>query len=398
MLFIRRAYRSPIWWITIIAAGTLSTWLIVNDNSFTYAIPSGSDTFIALPSANYSYAIITIYMVLPALLMLALQLSSITFNPNRPANIALYWLQGWTVSLFTHWRMLTDTISYYLHTAHVADNDVTAARNSTIRKIGIALLISMPILCLLVPLLMEADEMFSYGITHAFEYFDPTEFFLHTIAVIIPLPFLASLFASVETRNRESDLTALRQAEQRGIFDSTITSTVLIIVLTLYAVFCAVQFTFLFAGAGLPEGYTYSEYARQGFFQLLFIAALNLAGFGLVLTFTPRTKLVIALQIGLIATTGVMLTSAATRLGLYIAVYGMTWLRWLSLTFIALLAIVLVLALIRLFVQRLPLITVTFMLVLLWWLALGFSNPNWVINAWNSYLGTTVSGLASSLS
>ncbi|MBT1165006.1 DUF4173 domain-containing protein [Bifidobacterium felsineum] len=390
-LFVKRAYRNPVWWLSASVIGVLSIWLIVNDDSFTYDVPNHSNMFIALPSPNYWYATLTSTIVLPALLMLTLQLSATNFAVHRPANIVLRWLQGWTINLFTHWRMLAQTCSQYLHSPHDADNDVIAARNGVLRKIGIALLISLPILCLLIPLLMQADAIFSYGVTHMFDHIDLTVMLWHTIVVLIPFPFLASLLASVEMRNTEPELTTLRNAEKRGAFDPTITTTVMMIVLALYAVFCTVQFTFLFAGAGLPAGYTYAEYARQGFFQLLFVATLNLAGFGLVLTFTSRTKLIVALQIGLLAATGVMLASSAMRLWLYIDAYGLTWLRWLSLTFIVLLAAVLMLSLIRLFVARLPLMTAALILLLLWWLALGLSNPDRVVNTWNTYFGTVVS-------
>ncbi|KAB7787954.1 hypothetical protein F7D08_1348 [Bifidobacterium cebidarum] len=392
-LFIRRAYRNALWWTSAAVIGALSVWLIINDDSFTYGIPDHSDMFMALPSPNYWYATLTSVIALPSLLMLALQLSTTNFAPNQPANIMFRWLQGWTVSLFTHWRMLAQTCSLCLHGSRDADNDVIAVRNDMLRKIGIAMLISLPILCLLIPLLMQADEIFSYVVVHAFNHLDFTALLWHTMAVLIPFPFLASLLVSVDTRNEEPKLTALRNAEKHGLFDPAITATVLMIVLALYAVFCVVQFTFLFAGAGLPAGYTYAEYARQGFFQLLLVTALNLAGFGLVLTFTSRTRLVTMLQVGLVLATGVMLASSAMRLWLYIDAYGLTWLRWLSLTFIVLLAVVLALALARLFVARLPLIGITFVLILLWWLALGLSNPNWVVNTWNTYFGTVVSDL-----
>ena len=53
----------------------------------------------------------------------------------------------------------------------------------------------------------------------------------------------------------------------------------------------------------------------------------------------------------------------------------------------ALLAVILLLALVRLFRERLPLITVGFILILIWWAALGLSDPDWVIMSWNAKLG-----------
>lgn len=62
-----------------------------------------------------------------------------------------------------------------------------------------------------------------------------------------------------------------------------------------YALFCAVQVRFLFAGLltdgsiALPDGLTYSEYARSGFFQLLAVTAINVTLFGLAITRATHT-------------------------------------------------------------------------------------------------------------
>lgn len=377
-LFIERAHRSPMWWIVGCAMLSCCAWLFIYGAYA--AIPWSTALGIA---PNSWYAAITGYIALPSLLMVFLQLSSATFDLRRPAGLIVEWTLGWTVNLLTHWPVLAGTCSELINRVNHAPNRC----QETLRKIGIAILISLPILCLLVPLLMQADEMFSYGVTHLISDIDLTRFLFHAAVVVIPAPFLFSLLASVDMRGAEPELAELRQAEKHPPFDPTISVTVLGIVLALYAVFCAIQFTFLFAGAGLPAGFTYAQYARQGFFQLLFIASLNLAGYGLVATFVPRTKPVIGMQIGLIAATGVMLVSAATRLGLYVAAYGLTWLRWLSFTFIVLLAVILILALIRLFCERIPLMTISFVLVLIWWIALGWSNPSWVVSTWNATLG-----------
>ena len=43
--------------------------------------------------------------------------------------------------------------------------------------------------------------------------------------------------------------------------------------------FCGIQIAVLFAGdvSALPEGMTYAEYAREGFFQLLLVSGINVA-------------------------------------------------------------------------------------------------------------------------
>lgn len=373
-LFTARAKRSLLWWLTNAAAIACCVWLMAFNRSFDSIASSG------IP-ANAIYAALTSVLVLPSLLMAALQLSPGLFDRRRPSQLVVDWLGGWFVSPFTRWGALAHTLSDLGSTNRNGTD--SGAQGSTLRKIGIALLIALPIIALLIPLLMQADEVFSYAVVHVIDTINVNAFVFHMSIIIVLVPLVHSLLASVDERRAEPELSALAHAQQRRACDATITTAVLAMILALYAIFCAFQFTFLFAGAGLPAGYTYSEYARQGFFQLLLVAALNLGGFALVLLFAPRTKPVMVMQIGLIAATGVILASAATRLALYITAYGMTWLRWLSLSFIAVLAIVLALAFVRLFNERIPMATVTFVLLLVWWLALGYSNPDWVIAQWN---------------
>jgi hypothetical protein len=98
----------------------------------------------------------------------------------------------------------------------------------------------------------------------------------------------------------------------------------------LFAAFAAVQVVYLFGGADTLAaiGMTYSDYARQGYFQLaaaVALAGLLLVGVHLV---TGRTRAFLvgaACLLGLIA---VILGSAALRLRLYQEAYGWTELRF----------------------------------------------------------------------
>lgn len=375
-LFARRAHRTPLWWVTLAAIAALAVWLIAFAPPFDW-LDGG---------VNYIYAMFSAVIVLPALLMTLLQLSDGRFDPYHPFALVADWFRGWIISPFAHWGILASTLRDA--GAHLRGKDRVAGR---IRRIGIALLIAAPILLMLVPLLMSADEVFGYAVTRLIGDFDIVPIMWHTMLVIVPAPFVFSLLASVDARET-GGITTGRQPRGSApfMFDPLVVAVVLGIVLALYAAFCAVQFTFLFAGAGLPAGYTYAGYARSGFFQLLFAASLNLAGFGLVLRFTPRRTPIVAMQAGLLAATGVLLVSAFTRLNLYIHVYGLTWLRYMSVTFIALLAVLLLLALARLFTARIPLVAVGFVMLLVWWIAIGYADPGRIIDWWNASHGLAV--------
>ncbi|MBT1178157.1 DUF4173 domain-containing protein [Bifidobacterium vespertilionis] len=375
-LFARRTCRTPMWWIVLAAIAALGVWLIALAPPFE-GLAGG---------ANLIYAMLSGFIVLPALLMTLLQLSDGRFDPYHPFALVADWFKGWIISPFAHWGTLAHTLRDAGVRLRGKDRDA-----GRLRRVGIALLITAPILLVLVPLLMGADEVFDYAVTRLIGDFDIVPIMWHTMLVIVPAPFVFSLLASVDARETNG-IVAGRQPRGSApfMFDPLIVAVVLGIVLALYAAFCAVQFTFLFAGAGLPAGYTYAEYARSGFFQLLFVAALNFTGFGLVLRFAPRRTPIVAMQAGLLAATGVMLASAFMRLNLYIHVYGLTWLRYASITFIALLAVLLPLAMARLFTARIPLVAMGFTAMLVWWIAIGYANPDGVIDWWNASHGVAI--------
>ncbi|MFF7180960.1 DUF4153 domain-containing protein [Streptomyces sp. NPDC008121] len=109
----------------------------------------------------------------------------------------------------------------------------------------------------------------------------------------------------------------------------------LIVLNLLFAAFNAVQLTVLLGGYGQflsePDP-DYSQYARQGFWQLLTATLLTLAVIGLALRWAPRSNardrtLVRAVLGTLCALTLVVVASALRRMDLYVDAYGLTRLR-----------------------------------------------------------------------
>jgi hypothetical protein len=103
----------------------------------------------------------------------------------------------------------------------------------------------------------------------------------------------------------------------------------------LFAAFVWVQFTYLFGGRAhviRTTGLTYAEYARQGFFQLVAVAALSLVVVALASRWArrrqPRDYWILGVLLGLLmALNLVVLASALKRLALYEQIYGFTRLR-----------------------------------------------------------------------
>ena len=105
---------------------------------------------------------------------------------------------------------------------------------------------------------------------------------------------------------------------------------VVIAVDILFALFAAVQIVFLFGGTDTLAviGMSYSDYARQGYFQL--VGVVTLAGMLLLgaHAVVGRIRAFLVVAIALLVLTAVILASAALRLGLYQGAYGWTELRF----------------------------------------------------------------------
>jgi hypothetical protein len=135
---------------------------------------------------------------------------------------------------------------------------------------------------------------------------------------------------------------------RHGRFSLTEVGTVLVVVDLLFGTFVLVQFRYLFGGAGLVQGLTgltYAEYARQGFFQLVTVAALSLPlllGADALLgrrdpASLRRFRLLAGVMLVLL---DVMLASALWRMRLYTAEYGLTELRLYTTAFMGWLVLV----------------------------------------------------------
>jgi hypothetical protein len=236
-------------------------------------------------------------------------------------------------------------------------------------------LIAIPILIVLALLLSAADPVFSNRLGGLFNWFDIDHlgeyiFRLVYVFVIAYLLLGAYYFGLVDSEK----LTASQKDKMLvKPFLGTIESTIILgAVNLLFLLFVVLQFTYLFGGTDniSVTGFTYAEYARRGFFELLAVAVLSLGLFYVLSQVTQREKksqrwLFSILGIALVAQVGVILASAYTRLSLYEQAYGFTRLRTFTHFFILwlgiLLAVVAILDLTR-NLNRLPLVLILFIL------------------------------------
>jgi len=322
------------------------------------------------PEGNWQFASIT-WLVIPSVLMAHAQWSAGAYTLENSEGMVIAWLLGWIIKPFSG-----------LFALFGAGNSLLSAGNkSVVKRVLAGVCVTSFLMLIVIPLLMSADQVFNYYLRQIFSGgIDLFIFTKHAIWTSLAFGLFYSFLWNVGYGENKK-----HSIPSAWSIDNIISSIVMGSVMLVYVLFCLIQFTYLFAGAGLPAGMTYSEYAREGFAQTVVVCAINLLIFGVFLRFGTKDKLTTALLGGLLALTGVMLFSGAVRLNLYIGAYGMTWLRLLSTWFIIYLAVVIALCTVRLFYKKqLPVAALCALLLLLWYVALGYLNPDSFI-AWYNY-------------
>lgn len=261
------------------------------------------------------------------------------------------------------------------------------------RRLGgvlLGLLAAMVLLVIVVPLLASADAMFDdwlAGNLNKLAQWLRMDTLPGTIWRVLRWAVLGlGLFSLLRSLSDDRRVT-LEARLPAAVPGSGAPITVVLLALdAVYAVFVFIQFAYLFGGvetAAMAGGY--AEYARSGFFQLVKVSAVNLATLLLAVRLLPERGGGVARGLGLtlVVFTGVLLVSAAWRMGLYISVYGLSVKRLLTLWAMGVIAVSMALAAAKLVARGFRLYRWLFLAVLVLWLFLSAMNLHAVVAAYN---------------
>ena len=222
---------------------------------------------------------------------------------------------------------------------------------STAASTAAAILVSLLLFVLALRLLQAADPAFDRLVVRLLGWLELPEWRLHGFEFLLSLPVGAYLFGLLAGSCRE-DRTALdRSAEKarnllaraRRVPRAVWLALTALFVL-LYLLFFAVQARYLFGAfvRRLPEGFVVSAYARQGFFELCRVMAVNFALLWLVTRTAERParedRALCALCLVLLAESLLFAVIALSKLWLYIDCFGFTPRRFQSLWLVVTLA------------------------------------------------------------
>src|SRR3989344_3436559 len=206
-------------------------------------------------------------------------------------------------------------------------------------------LMAIPVLFIFLLLFSSADLIFQKYLSDLIIIeIEPKTIFRSFLVLIATLVYIGAYSYSFQEKENQIATKQNSTGPSLGHIESSI---LLGSVNVLFFIFILVQLTYLFAGESniSAQGFTYAEYARRGFFELIAVAIISL------LLLLSTEKYVVkkeadhalgfkVLSTALVVQVILIMASAFTSLSLYEEAYGFTILRLYSHAFIILLAVI----------------------------------------------------------
>lgn len=268
-------------------------------------------------------------------------------------------------------------------------SDMVASRGdgeerTMLRQIAKGIVLALPLLFIFLLLFASADLIFQKYLRYFID-IGPQTFIRLLIVTIATLAFIGAYSYIFLKRDKIS--LPQESALHSGLGRIEI-SVLLGLVNLLFFTFILVQLAYLFGGENniSAQGFTYAEYARRGFFELMTVAVIS---FVLLWTLEnyevrgdERGKVFAVTAGALTLQVMVIMFSAFTRLRLYEEAFGFTALRLYSHAFIILLAVIFLLLLNKIFLDRREraFALYSFISIVLFLAAMNMLNPDaWIV-------------------
>ncbi len=224
-------------------------------------------------------------------------------------------------------------------------NKNAESKTENIVFVIVGICIALPV-AIVVFALLCADSFFEQFMGEVAEFISKIDLidYVNFLTVFVALFIFGALWSAHKEKKD-------RQKAEIRVLPTIITNTVMYTVLGVYVMFILSQiegYGAMIMGK-IPEGVTYADFARSGFFALCFAACIN----GGILYFSgvfseKRTKHNKVLSILMVSVTLVLLTTAAVKMGMYISAYGFTEKRFCTVWLMLLLSVLFIMSLVKL--------------------------------------------------
>lgn len=270
-------------------------------------------------------------------------------------------------------------IPYPFSDAFKALKERQKTKNSKLKYVLIGILIATPLTFVILSLLLSADLIFANIVMNIlnkiFMFKD-----IYTILTMILFMYITMYCFINAIANHQIN----EEVKDRRIWEPIIANTFCGILSAVYIMFCSIQIIGLFgARLQLPDGYTYAQYAREGFFQLLFVCGINLVMVLCCMAYFRENKVLKGLLTIISCCTYIMVASSVYRMFLYINVYGLTFLRVFVLWSLFVISILMIGIMIRIYRESFPLFRLFLYVITICYIGLAFSHPDYFIATYN---------------
>lgn len=257
-------------------------------------------------------------------------------------------------------------------------------KNPTKRNILRGVFISIPLLFVILVLLTSADMVFKnyvMNFSNIFKDISLGKIISNLLVVIIAFTLI---FSYIWSFKYSCDVS--KDNKEHANWEPVTILTILFMINIVYLLFSIVQFSYLYGGGNnfIPQEFTYSEYARKGFFELVAVTIINFTILISCIKFIKKdnkkaniiTNVFLTI---LVAFTFNMLFSAHYKMSLYEQSYGFTYLRIYVHLFMFMLFILFVVTLIGIWNRKIQLKVILIVIVLSMYILLNYINVDKII-------------------
>lgn len=222
----------------------------------------------------------------------------------------------------------------------------------TLVKILVGILLSIPILVVIVPLLSTADSGFQKIFENLFQNLDVFVNFFTTFLCTVPLflYYYSTLYANncCEVSFKEKKFGLEKVIKRLGFISPIIVATLEVVLCITYVLFIAATCVSIYTNLTATDvNFSYSTYAREGFFELCKIVVINFL-LMMLIDVLNKNKNTFANRLAkstLCLETICIIFTASFRLGMYMYAFGLTYLRvysmWLMIVMLGVFLIIL---------------------------------------------------------
>lgn len=263
-----------------------------------------------------------------------------------------------------------------------------------VKYIVLGLLFALPATAIITVLLSMADSRMESLVAGIFDFeFIPADMISHIVtfvfSLLISCGLFSMIFSAIRSRKSPDEANFLKStfAETCGKANGLLVYSAVTPICLIYVIFFFLQADYFLGGflGNLPDGQSFSEYARRGFFELCAVAVINAAIIlvinGICEKQNGRPKPLKFFTIFLSASTVLLVATAMSKMVMYIGEYGYTQKRIYASILMTALAILFIFVIVKQVWERFNLSMTAFVLTVTMLCIFSFANvDSFIVN------------------